>query len=172
MIVTEYLIVDGYNIINAWPELDRVKEESFEHARIKLIDILVDYHGSTKKDVIIVFDAHQVKGGIERREKYPGVEVIYTKEGESADILIERLAWKLCSKGRVYVATSDWIEQNVIMQRGALRLSARELLNDVKYCVAKNREVIYKMDESIGALKQKLPDDVQSVLEKWRRGKL
>lgn len=172
IIVTEYLIVDGYNVINAWPDLDKLKNDSFEHARLKLIEVMSDYYGSTKKKITIVFDAHQVKGGREREEVYPGVKVIYTKEDETADALIERIVGKLSKKGRVYVATSDWIEQSVIMQKGALRLSARELLLDVKACIAKNREFIINMDESIGGLKQKLPDDVQNVLENWRLGKV
>ncbi len=163
-------MVDGYNIINSWPELNRLKEESFEHARIKLIEILVNYHGLTKIMIVVVFDAHQVKGGIEKRESYQGVEVVYTREGETADMFIEKIVGGLSRKSKVFVATSDWIEQSLILQRGALRLTSRELLQEIKNTLNRAMNQLEYNEKDITRLNHHLPENIREILEKWRRG--
>ncbi|MBZ4655245.1 MAG: hypothetical protein JG781_2604 [Peptococcaceae bacterium] len=168
--MVEYLVVDGYNIINSWPELNRLKEESFEHARIKLIETLINYHGCTKIMIIVVFDAHQVKGGIERRESYYGVEVVYTREGETADMFIEKIVGSLSRKSKVFVATSDWIEQSLILQRGAFRLTSRELLQEIKNTLSQTMNQLEYTKKDITRLNHHLPDNIRETLEKWRRG--
>jgi len=164
------LIVDGYNMINAWPELNKIKEEDFESARQKLIEILENYQGLKQMRIIVVFDAHLVKGGLERKEKRHSVEVIFTREGETADMLIERLAGELSQYGYTFVATSDWIEQSVSLQRGALRISARELHDDIKSTVAGAMELIRDERKGLDSLHYHLPAEVKEKLEKWRRG--
>lgn len=88
----EYLIVDGYNIIGAWPELQELKESNLEHARMRLIEVLSVYAALSKRKVILVFDAYQVKKNSGSQEMVQGIEVIYTKENVTADMAIERLA--------------------------------------------------------------------------------
>ncbi|HHW01899.1 MAG TPA: NYN domain-containing protein [Thermoanaerobacterales bacterium] len=135
----EYLLVDGYNIINAWPELDEAKSASLEAAREKLLDIMADYAGHTGVMVIVVFDAHQVEKS--RRVHYVknGVQVVFTKEGETADHYIEKMADLLGRQEKVRVATSDWLEQQIVMGRGAIRISAGDLYREVKDIVDRRR---------------------------------
>ena len=128
----EYLLVDGYNIINAWPFLEKIKNQNFEHARDKLIQVLSNYQGITKKKIILVFDAHLVPGGSRHGEELGGVEVIFTKENETADALIERLLGMIPSGVPKSVATSDWAEQRMALAKGAIRISALELLGMVQ----------------------------------------
>lgn len=168
----DLLIVDGYNIINAWPELNCLKNMSYEDARQKLIEILMNYQGFKKNRIILVFDAHQVKGGIERKERHLSVEVIFTREGETADMYIERIAGELSGEGYTFVATSDWIEQSISFQRGAFRISALELYRDVKETLFRNMEVVKNDNLGFGSLHYNLPADIKEKLEKWRRGKV
>ena len=126
----ETLIVDGYNVINAWPELISLKDQNLEHARDALIDLLASYGAYKGMKVVVVFDAHEVSG-IESIQFQKQVEVVFTKEGETADSFIERTSYNLKGKQqRVYVVTSDWAEQLVILWAGAYRISARELYHD------------------------------------------
>lgn len=167
----ELLIVDGYNIINAWPELNRLKDSSFEDARQKLMEILINYQGFKNNRIILVFDAHQVKGGMEKKERHLSLEVVFTREGETADMYIERIAGKVLSNYYVFVATSDWIEQSVSFQRGAFRISARELYQDIASTLKDNMKKASDEKNSFGYLHYKLPEDIKEKLEAWRRGK-
>lgn len=127
----DLLIVDGYNVINAWPELIAVKD-NLEYARDKLVDILSEYGAYKGFRTIIVFDAHMAPGRGESQCPTAMMEVIYTKEGETADSYIEKLVYELGRReGRIYVVTSDWAEQMFILGAGAYRISARELKKDV-----------------------------------------
>lgn len=110
----EYLIVDGYNIIGAWPELQKLKEENLEYARARLIEILSVHAALSKRKVILVFDAYQVKKNSGSREMIQGIEVIYTKENVTADMAIERLTAQIPKHQKVFVATSDRLQQETI----------------------------------------------------------
>ncbi len=123
----EYLFVDGYNVINSWDRFNEIKNESFEEARNQLIDILVEYMHYSKIEIILVFDGHQVKGNNGTKITYKGLEIIYTKENETADQYIEKQVDEIGRNKKVRVATSDWIEQQIILARGATRISSREL---------------------------------------------
>jgi len=171
--MAEYLVVDGYNIVNDWKVLNKLKEESLEHARDKLLEYLSEYQSFQGERVVIVFDAHLVKGGQEVQKKVLGMEVIYTKEGEIADLLIERLVADLLKNSHlVTVATSDWVEQRIILGQGAYRLSARELWNRIE----NNRQAIGAKKEKLAGTQQRnylscrLADAVNEKLEKLRRG--
>lgn len=131
-----YLLVDGYNIIFAWEELTKIAVDSLANARQKLCDILCDYQGITGLIIIAVFDAHLVEGGIGSVIEYHNITVVYTKEAETADHYIEQQAWELSKRDTVIVATSDMLEQVIILSHGARRMSAEDLLMDVK-CVKK-----------------------------------
>ena len=128
----EYLVVDGYNIIFAWEELKSLAKTSMDAARTALIEILSNYQGYRRCKVIVVFDAYKIKGGERRQEKHGSVDVVFTKEGETADTYIERLTYEMNGKYRVRVATSDRQEQIIALGNGAFRLSASELKGEIE----------------------------------------
>ena len=122
-----YLLVDGYNVLHALPELKKLSETDINAARDKLIDILINYQGFRSEKVILVFDAYKVRGGRESVEDYSGLSVVYTKEAETADKYIERATHeKVKQNAIVRVASSDALEQAIVFGAGALRMSARE----------------------------------------------
>ena len=129
---TEYLLVDGYNIIFAWDELAALAAQDIAAARSALIDILANYQGFRKCRVIAVFDAYKVKGNPGSVQTVHGVKVVYTKEAETADTYIERATYELRRERRVRVATSDGPEQVIILGHGALRVSARAFYAEVE----------------------------------------
>ena len=128
----EYLLVDGYNIIFAWDELKAVAQESLDAARKALCDLLCNYQGYRKCELIAVFDAYKVRGGQGSVEKYHNIHVVYTKEAETADAYIERATYELGKRHRVRVATSDGPEQLIILGHGALRVSAAAFREEVE----------------------------------------
>lgn len=128
----EYLLVDGYNIIFAWEELKAVSRESLAHARQCLMDILANYHGFHPCELILVFDAYKVAGNVGATEEYHGIHIVYTREAETADNYIEKTIYKIAKDHRVRVATSDALEQMIILGSGALRVSAAELHTQVQ----------------------------------------
>ena len=130
-IAPEYLLVDGYNIIFAWDELNALSRESLEAARHKLMDILCNYQGYQKCNLILVFDAYRVPGSPGSIEQYHNIHVVYTKEAETADMFIERVTHEIGKNRRVRVATSDGMEQIIILGHGALRVSARMFHEEV-----------------------------------------
>ena len=128
----EYVLVDGYNIIFAWDDLRRLAQSSLEDARVKLIERLRNYQGWKRCPVIVVFDAYKVKGNPGSVEKMGDFAVVYTKEAETADMYIEKAAYDLSKQHRVRVATSDGLEQIIILGGGALRMSAPAFEQEVK----------------------------------------
>ena len=116
--------MDGYNIIFAWDELKAIARDNLDAARKQLCDLLSNYRGFRKCEVIAVFDAYKVKGGQGSVEKYHDIHVVYTKEAETADAYIEKATYEIGREHRVKVATSDGPEQLIILGHGALRLSA------------------------------------------------
>ena len=131
-IAPEYLLVDGYNIIFAWDELNALSKESLDAARHKLMDILCNYQGFQKCVLILVFDAYRVPGSPGSIEQYHNIHVVYTKEAETADMFIERVTHEIGRNRRVRVATSDGMEQIIILGHGALRISARMFHEEVQ----------------------------------------
>jgi len=128
-----YLLVDGYNIIHAWEELAKIAADNLNIARQRLCDILCDYQGTTNLRVIVVFDAHLVEGGTGAIEEYHNITVVFTKEAETADHYIEQTTARLTKRDSVIVATSDRIEQIIILSQGARRMSAGDLLADIQH---------------------------------------
>ncbi|WP_042145354.1 NYN domain-containing protein [Paucisalibacillus sp. EB02] len=164
------LIVDGYNIIGDWDELKRLKQKDMGQARDRLIELMAEYQAYSGIRVIIVFDAYYVRG-MENKLKQYKVEIIFTKEKETADECIERLVKKLKNvKTQVYVATSDYTEQRVTFGQGALRKSARELaieIDDLEHEITLN---VAQHEKAKPKSKIPLPDDILEKFEKWRRG--
>ena len=136
----EYLFVDGYNIINSWEVLKGFKDGELEEARNKLIEIMMEYQHYSGIITTIVFDAHLVKGNSGTKEKHGELRVVYTKENETADHYIERRIDQMGKVRRIRVATSDWMEQQIILGRGGTRISARELEMEV----FSGKKVIYQ----------------------------
>lgn len=166
------LLVDGYNIIGAWPELRELKERDLAAARDRLIELMAEYQAFTGTRVIIVFDAYEVQG-ISRTYKNHKVEVIYTRENETADERIEKMASELNNiKTQIQVATSDFTEQWVIFGQGALRKSARELLIEMNNISNEIKKDVDKTTEKKPASKIPLSKEVTETFEKWRRGEL
>lgn len=167
----EYLIVDGYNVIGDWPELASLKDIQLEEARDRLIDILADYQAISGMRIYLVFDAHQVPG-LGGKYEQSKLQILYTKEKETADELIERLtAERIGRRCRVYVATSDMAEQSVIFGHGALRMPVRELLTKVKQAQREVHERIVETAPFKGnSIEGKLSNEMRDIFEKWRRG--
>ena len=127
----EYLLVDGYNIIFAWDDLSRIAAENIDAARNRLVDILCNYRGVRQCEVILVFDAYKVKGNPGSVEKIHNISVVYTKEAETADMYIEKVTHEIGKKHPVRVATSDSLEQIIILGHGAYRVSAAAFREEV-----------------------------------------
>jgi predicted RNA-binding protein with PIN domain len=138
----DYLLVDGYNIIFAWDELKKISETNLDAARAELIKILSNYQGWCGYEIIIVFDAYKVKGKHREVERHFNVNVVYTKESETADSYIERVTHELLGKHRVRVATSDGVEQLIILGSGAMRMTARELKKRIEDANSEIRDII------------------------------
>jgi len=168
----DILVIDGYNIIGDWEELRRLKRIEISHARNRLIERLIEYQAYTGTKVIIVFDAMHMKG-IESRKKQNNVEIIYTDEEETADEYIERLVTSLINvKDKVYVATSDYMEQRTIFSRGALRISARELQIEIE---AMNKNISQQLEQNYSERPKttiEMNKNILNKFEKWRRGHL
>jgi hypothetical protein len=161
----EYLIIDGYNIIYTCPELERLE---MEHARARLVEIMIDYSILAGQQIMVVFDAYGAKGPGERSLVVGGVEVFFTRFGETADSLIERLVGQLSKKGTVYVATSDWTEQRIIFGRGGYRITPAELWNQIKQA-RREGEKYYSRDlPAEKYLENRMLEEIRLELEKWR----
>lgn len=168
----DVLLIDGYNMIGAWPELARLKEHSLEDARDRLLDMLADFQGFSGMQVYVIFDAHQMPG-VGATYRQHKLTVVYTREKETADECIERICSEWISRRRnVYVATNDMTEQHVIFGQGALRMSARELLVEIR----ENRKEIKQTITSPSvkhrhSIDNRVTSDVWMKLERIRRGK-
>lgn len=129
---TQYLLVDGYNVIFSWDRLKELAQDNMDAARNALINILCNYQGYKKCNVILVFDAYKVKGAVREVEKIDNITIVYTKEAETADMYIEKASYKLAKSNQVRVVTSDAVEQLIILGTGALRVSSREFQFEVQ----------------------------------------
>ena len=138
----DYLLVDGYNIIHAWDDLRAIAREDLDAARLRLIDRLRNYQGWKKNKVIVVFDAYKVKGNPGSVERAGEISVVYTKEAETADMYIEKTSYTLSKEHCVRVATSDGLEQMIILGHGAVRVPAAELQWELEQTEAEIRRVI------------------------------
>ena len=165
----DVLVVDGYNIIGAWDELVRLKKRSISDARDRLIEILSEYKAYSGLRIIIVFDALYVKG-LESKLAIDNLEIIFTKENETADDCIERLVTSVKHvKNQVYVATSDYAEQRTVLGRGALRISARELLINIESIDNNIEHSIKNLPKYSDLLKSRIDKHTLRKLEEIRR---
>jgi predicted RNA-binding protein with PIN domain len=170
-VTDEILIVDGYNIIFAWDELkDIALTDSLENARTRLLEELSNYSGLMNNRVVVIFDAYKVNSSIRNYSNYHNIEVVFTKKAETADHYIEKIAHLAGRTYNIKVATSDGIEQLIVLSRGATRISARELYVETQNANATARkEYIKKPKTSRNRLEGHLDDDVIEWMEKMRR---
>lgn len=168
------IFVDGYNVINSWPNLKQQKDYSFDGARQSLINSLHNYSVYEGCKIIIVFDAHKVNRSIEKKEDINNnISIVFTKDGETADSYIEKEVHNLGRRFEVYVVTSDWLEQQTIFQRGAVRVSSIEFYNDV---IDTENRIKIKTNKSTHLLEKNnlldnVNDDILKKLEAMRRSK-
>ncbi len=138
--IKNYLLVDGYNLLFSWEELNALSKVNLDAARTKLMDILCNYQGYKKTEVILVFDAYKVKGNTGEVAEYHNIHVVYTKEAQTADAYIEKTTHELSKKHNVTVVTSDALEQLIIMGQGASRVSSREFKLEIEAMEKEIRE--------------------------------
>ena len=169
----EYLLVDGYNIIFAWEDLKELSEINIEAARMKLMDILSNYQGYKKQTLILVFDAYKVPGNVGEVQKYHNIHVVYTKEAETADQYIEKTVQEIGKKYHVTVATSDALEQMIILGQGAQRISAKGLLEEI---LTVNQEIrnehLNRPQSASHYLFESLPEEMAELMDEVRLGRL
>jgi predicted RNA-binding protein with PIN domain len=167
------IFIDGYNVLNSWPNLKEGKNDSFDGRRLKLINILHNYGSYNDSKVIVVFDGYKVAGNVENKEDInKNLSIIFTKDGETADSYIEREVHNLGRRYEVSVVTSDWLEQQTIFQRGAVRMSSLEFYNEV---METEHSIRKKTSKSKVMTKNHLQDnldvDIVQKLEEIRRSK-
>ena len=167
----EYLLVDGYNIIFSWEELNELAKENIHAACDKLMDILSNYQGYRKCTLILVFDAYKVEGHVEEIVTYHNIYVVYTKEAETADQYIEKTVHRIGRQYQVTVATSDGLEQVIIMGQGAHRISARGLKKEIEDTEKTAREEWHQRRQSSKTyLFDHMSEEMQEQMEKIRLG--
>ena len=166
----DILLVDGYNIIGDWPELKSLKNKDLAAARDLLVERMAEYQAFSGFRVIVVFDAYYVQG-TEKKYKNHKIEVIFTKKNETADERIEKLAISLRNrKTQIHVATSDYTEQWAIFGQGALRISARELENEMNSIKKGIEKSVKNIQEKMPISKIPISTEMAEIFEKWRRG--
>lgn len=171
--INHYLIIDGYNIINAWDDLKHIAIDDLDAAREKLINIIIEYAEFSGQKSIVVFDAYNVKNSMEKVEKRKYITVVYTREHQTADSYIEKLMTSLSKYDVVKVATNDYAEQQIILGKGASRLSARELKLDVEEAKTKMKSKQITSERKIQRnwLEDRLDEETLSKLENIRRNR-
>ena len=167
------IFVDGYNVINSWPNLKQRKDFSFEAARQTLIDKLHNYGVFKACKIVLVFDAHKVMGSLEKKEEVnKNISVIFTKDGETADSYIEKQVNSLGRKHEIVVVTSDSLEQQTIFQRGAVRMSSLEFYSEI---VKVEKSIKVNADKNKNIDRNRVSDNIDEntarILEEIRRGK-
>jgi predicted RNA-binding protein with PIN domain len=160
-----YLFIDGYNIIGAWPELVELREENLEEARRCLIEIISEYAVASGYCTTVIFDGWKVKGNRGSVVDNPFIDIIFTPEGMTADMVIERLVARLPKYQKIYVATSDRLEQETILAQGGLRISAMELHRMVFAQKDDSRRRMAETRKSRNTLDGHLNDEVRRRLE-------
>lgn len=165
--------MDGYNIIFAWDDIKKLAETSLEHARKRLVDILSNFQGYTSQNIILVFDAHKVNDGKGSIETHNNITVVYTKEKETADSYIEKVAKIISKKYKVKVATSDAVEQVIVMGAGAELVSAKGLHREIKELENRMKRKYIEEARPVknNMLINNLDEKTAKLLESMRMGK-
>lgn len=165
--------MDGYNVINAWSNVFKLDTEPLEDCRDKLLNILSNYQGYKRINIIVVFDAHMVKKGQKKKEKFDNLQIIYTKEYQTADNYIERFVYEKAHENIVRVVTSDYLEQTMVLSNGGIRMSPREFWEDIEDTIKKTKEKIQHKERvnRSNTIMSNIDDELLKRLEKMRRGR-
>lgn len=163
--------MDGYNIINSWSDIFNLNRYSLEECRDKLLNIMSNYQGFKKIEVIIVFDAHLVKGSQQKQETFDNLKVVFTKENETADNYIERFVYKFSDGNVIRVATSDYLEQTLVLSNGGVRMSPRELRLEVDSAVKVTKSVAPQAAKTTNSIMSHMKPEMFEKLDKIRKGK-
>ena len=166
----EYLIIDGYNIINSWDDIFDLDTLSLEESRIKLLDILSDYQGYSGSRMVVVFDAYKVKDGLGSLDIHDNIKVIYTKENQTADNFIERFVKNYGAGKMIRVATGDYMEQKTILQKGGFRMTPAELKTEVLESKNNHSHRKFRKKER-NFLESRLTGEQRSIFEAMRRSR-
>jgi predicted RNA-binding protein with PIN domain len=169
----DYIVIDGYNVINAWRDLIDTENNTLEECREKLLNILSNYQGYSRENIIVVFDAHMRKGWQETKEKFDNLTVVFTKRNQTADNYIERLVYKLSKDHIIGVVTSDYLEQRIVLTSGGARITPRELLNAVRNAdknIATGSRSTKKLDRSGNTILTNIVPELAKILEEMRKG--
>ncbi|MDR3543969.1 MAG: TetM/TetW/TetO/TetS family tetracycline resistance ribosomal protection protein [Desulfosporosinus sp.] len=167
--VEEYLLVDGYNIIYAWPELRELADDNMDGARMKLLDALSNYQGIRECQIIVVFDAYLVQGHLEEVIDYHNIHMVYTREAQTADQYIEKFAHDNQKKYNIVVATSDGLQQIIIRGAGCALLSARELKVEIEGAnerIKQEYQEIQKRNYLMDALSPEAKQQMEELIKK------
>jgi predicted RNA-binding protein with PIN domain len=168
----EYLLVDGYNIINAWDDIFNINGgELLEDCRDKLASMLSNYQGVRKSNIILVFDAHLKKGGQEKEYFYDNIKIVYTKEGETADNYIEKFVHQLGNMHTIRVATSDYLEQTMVLSNGGVRMPPRELREELETVNKNIKAVLFPNRIEANDIGTSIDPLLLEKLEEMRRGR-
>ena len=167
----EYLLIDGYNIINAWKDVFSPDREPLEDCRDRLSHMLSNYQGFKKLNIIIVFDAHLVKGSKENNVIFDNLKIVYTKENESADNYIEKFVHKLGNIHTIRVVTSDYLEQTIVLSNGGIRMTPGELRGELEMASRDVRPILKRLGIRKNAIESHIKPELLEKLEKLRRGK-
>jgi predicted RNA-binding protein with PIN domain len=167
----EYLVIDGYNVINQWTDLFDLPNEPLEDCRDRLLNMLSNYQGYKNIEIIVVFDAYLQKRGQDRIQEFDTIKVVYTKEGETADNFIERFVYLNGRSNSVRVVTSDFLEQIITMSSGGIRMSPRELKLEIQAEFKEAKEMNFKPPIMSNTIMSNMSPDIFEKLDKIRKGK-
>jgi uncharacterized protein len=165
----DIMILDGYNVMNALPELQRLTRTDFAGARDRLIEMMSEYRSFRGIDILVVFDAHLASKAQEYQEKVKGVDVVFTKEKMTADSYIEKTIGKLVEHRQVVVVTNDWTEQLMVLGSGAIRVSVRELEMDLREARCRITEATLSLNQEKDFLSNRIDPETLKKLEAFRR---
>ncbi|HHW31066.1 MAG TPA: NYN domain-containing protein [Clostridiaceae bacterium] len=166
----ECLVVDAYNVINAWTDVFDLQRESMEDCRDRLLNILSNYQGLCKIKIIVVFDAHHVKGSQHKEESFDMLTVVYTKEKETADNYIERFVHQYSDIYTIRVVTSDYLEQRIVLGSGGVRMSPKELKEAIYRTNTEWGKYVEPYSSKTHDVISRIKPDILEKLEKIRRG--
>ena len=170
----EYILVDGYNVINSWRELFREESDILEDLRDKLINLLADFQGYKDCELILVFDGHHVQGNAGTEQQIGRMRIIYTKENYSADNYIERFVYLYAKQDCVIrVVTGDYLEQRIVLNGGGLRISPKEFWQEINSIKTDTKEIMKtkrgkERRNSINSILSNADEKTIDTLEKLR----
>ena len=167
----EYLLIDGYNVINAWKDIFDLNRQSLEDCRDKFLEIISNYQGYSNTKIFVVFDAHKRNEWRTKTDTYDNITIVYTKKNQTADHYIERFVYKLGKENIVSVVTSDYLEQRIVLSGGGVRITPKEFRQEIINEKARTREKITENPKKTNNLVSGMSRDVIKRLEEFRRGR-